>query len=683
MLKNNNRKKIFIAGIIIVTAIRMLLFLKTPLWGTSNLPHDDTLMIEIAGNIINGDWLGAYTDKTLIKGVSYPLFLAFCSYLGIPYLLGVGILYLLSIWIFIYAFKHIIKNRTQKFIIYVFLLFSPTMFEFDYIQRVYRMSLIPCQVLLIISCFSGMYVRLKKGINNILPWAIGGGVSLIFFWLTREDSIWMLPFILSASIISIISVFLIHWKNIGLLIKKSAIIIIPILILIGGINLVKYINYVNYGVYEINDLKNSGFSELMGNIYTVKQDEEIPYVWVNRSTISKLYDVSPTLNSIRKEFEDSLDGWDLNGLTKDDKEVEKDYVMWALRDAVKSAGYYNDAVETEEFYKIINDEINKAFNDGRLEKNIGFSISTLSRPFKQEYIKPLIECSLESMEWVVNYSKCSIRANESIGLNDTLRKFEVITNGKLIYPEDKQLAMNGWIFSVNPYDKLYVKIIDDYGNDIKDLKKFENSQDVYNYFENIGQEYINSQQSRFKVNLSDLEDINLYAQIYINDQLVDTLDLNDDKEYYENDKYILCFDEKAINNTEDSYKSIAIKNIKPMNFVIKLYSSTGLAIALSGLICYLIISILMIKGLVKKDYNLVNDWLIITGIALTFIVLILGVSYNYFEAWNRDGRNVYLAGAYPLMQMFIALSISSFYLNVKKFIKEKKINEINNTNTML
>ncbi|WP_181005390.1 hypothetical protein, partial [Clostridium sp. 3-3] len=110
----------------------------------------------------------------------------------------------------------------------------------------------------------------------------------------------------------------------------------------------------------------------------------------------------------------------------------------------------------------------------------------------------------------------------------------------------------------------------------------------------------------------------------------------------------------------------------PMNFVIKLYSSTGLVIALSGLICYLIISILMIKGLVKKDYNLVNDWLIITGIALTFIVLILGVSYNYFEAWNRDGRNVYLAGAYPLMQMFIALSISSFYLNVKKFIKEKK-----------
>ncbi|POO85882.1 hypothetical protein C1H59_13740 [Clostridium sp. 3-3] len=109
-----------------------------------------------------------------------------------------------------------------------------------------------------------------------------------------------------------------------------------------------------------------------------------------------------------------------------------------------------------------------------------------------------------------------------------------------------------------------------------------------------------------------------------------------------------------------------------MNFVIKLYSSTGLVIALSGLICYLIISILMIKGLVKKDYNLVNDWLIITGIALTFIVLILGVSYNYFEAWNRDGRNVYLAGAYPLMQMFIALSISSFYLNVKKFIKEKK-----------
>lgn len=672
MLKNNKKKKVFIAGIIIITVIRMLLFLKTPLWGTSNLPHDDTLMIEIAGNIINGDWLGAYTDKTLIKGVSYPLFLAFCSYLGIPYLFGVGILYILSIWIFMYAFKHIIRNRTQKFIIYAFLLFSPTMFEFDYIQRVYRMSLIPSQVLLIISCFSGMYIRLKKGINNILPWAIGGGVSLIFFWLTREDSIWMLPFILSATMISIISLFLIHRKNIELLIKKIVIIIIPILILIGGINLVKYINYVNYGLYEINDLKNTSFAELIGNIYTIKQDEEIPYVWVNRSTIRKLYDISPTLNSIKKEFEASLDGWDSNGLVKDDKEVEKDYVMWALRDAVKAAGYYNDAVETEEFYKRINDEINEGFNDGRLEKNIGFSISSLSRPFKKEYVKPLIECSLESMKWVVNYSKCSTRATESVGLNDTLRKFEVITNGKLIYPENKQLVMSGWIFTVDPHDKLYIKIIDNNGNDIKDLKSFENSQDVYNYFENMGQEYTNSKESRFKVRLSDLENINLYAQIYINDELVDTLDLNDEKEYYENDKYILCFDEKVINNAEDLYKSIAIENVKPMNSIIKLYSITGPVIALIGLICYLIISILMIKGLVKKNYNLVNDWIIITGIALTFIVLILGVSYNYFEAWNRDGRNVYLAGAYPLMQMFIALSISGFYLNLKKLIKEKK-----------
>ncbi|MFC1665997.1 hypothetical protein ACFL17_10325, partial [Pseudomonadota bacterium] len=68
-------------------------------------PHDDTLFIRLASHLLNGDWLGPYDQLTSIKGVFYPVWIAFCNLSGIPLLTAQQILYACACLVFIQAIK--------------------------------------------------------------------------------------------------------------------------------------------------------------------------------------------------------------------------------------------------------------------------------------------------------------------------------------------------------------------------------------------------------------------------------------------------------------------------------------------------------------------------------------------------------------------------------------------------
>ena len=70
-------------------------------------------MVEMAENIVNGNWLGEYNSKTLIKGVFTPLFISLLYILHIPFLVGKEIFYGISCIIFIMILR---KNRKQSII---------------------------------------------------------------------------------------------------------------------------------------------------------------------------------------------------------------------------------------------------------------------------------------------------------------------------------------------------------------------------------------------------------------------------------------------------------------------------------------------------------------------------------------------------------------------------------------
>src|SRR5262245_19975207 len=91
--------------------------------------HDQTRFAEMAGHLMDGEWLGPYNEMTLIREPGYPLWMLFVSQLGIPLRLGTECLYLTCSAAFAVAIA--ISGRwnrvTLGLIVFGFLAFWPNM----------------------------------------------------------------------------------------------------------------------------------------------------------------------------------------------------------------------------------------------------------------------------------------------------------------------------------------------------------------------------------------------------------------------------------------------------------------------------------------------------------------------------------------------------------------------------
>lgn len=54
--------------------IKQFLVQGIPLFAHSGAGHDDRLMVDMADSLLKGQWLGPYHEKTLAKGLFFPLF---------------------------------------------------------------------------------------------------------------------------------------------------------------------------------------------------------------------------------------------------------------------------------------------------------------------------------------------------------------------------------------------------------------------------------------------------------------------------------------------------------------------------------------------------------------------------------------------------------------------------------
>lgn len=74
------KKHWFFLLLIIITVFRIGLTLRIPsaFWAAESF--DDRLLFDYAENISAGNWLGDYNNLTLVKGISFPIFLAVCNF---------------------------------------------------------------------------------------------------------------------------------------------------------------------------------------------------------------------------------------------------------------------------------------------------------------------------------------------------------------------------------------------------------------------------------------------------------------------------------------------------------------------------------------------------------------------------------------------------------------------------
>lgn len=381
----------FILGIaVLFTIIRLYLYSKA-IYGTDmSATYDDQLLIHYAQNILDGKWLGEYTTTTLSKGISYSLFLVLAHKLHLSYAVLFGMFSILASILVALAFKPIVKNKYLLLSIYFYFLFSPISFTHEYSTQTYRNALVIPAVEIIIACLLAIYYRKYSSRRKLLPWFLGLAVSFPFFWFIREDSIWLLPFTVVALGISFVQILLgqdFSFKEAKklkerpfLLSKQEWLKLSLFLLPLVGFSIVyqwiEYKNETTYGIATINDRSSGEFGRLMKQLIRIDDEtnlnKENSEIWVSHAALNKALDASPTFHTVSTRIDElyTTHAWTQGGKVK---ELPGDIIFWALRDVVSESGYYqNNAKETNDFWKKVNQELEEAYQKGTIKKKKEF-----------------------------------------------------------------------------------------------------------------------------------------------------------------------------------------------------------------------------------------------------------------------------------------------------------------------
>ena len=683
-VKSFIKKYILLICIFLISFIKIHITNKLPILAIPDQVYDDGLMVLLAKNLIQGNWLGAFESSTLVKGAGFPIFLALLKSFNLSYLFTINILYTLSCIYFIYSIKDDIKNTFIRILIFIIMLFNPISYATHTFQRVYRNGIIIFQTIFI---FSAIYIIWKNrfsSIKKLLPHVLIASINMVFLYHSREDSIWIMPFLLVSFILILINIIFKHpdINNIKTKIKKalyivtkSLIILMPIWVLVFSTTAIKIINYRHYGMF-IERESETYLSKVVTAFYSVKAYDDIPRVDNTREKINRIYEISETLESIKPNLENSLDVWSAYGAYKDKKEVENGWFGWALKYAALISGKYFSQMEADEFFQQVYNEINIALENGKLEKEPNV-ISNLLPPFRDSYKDVLLNYCLGYVQYIYEFRdvQCTnLESKDFIGLqNANLSDFEFITNNKTSSRNITNARLCGW-YSLNNKEDFKLLLTNEDGNNIAEIPRGDSS-DVINVFSlNPDLKY------RFDFVITDIESISDYNELFIsvydmNNNLIENIPLDSYEQYaiIENDISTYSLSIISIEKNIDPVKSFSEKSVNTLNAISSLYAKTGKSLLIISLFAYIIILITtIIKSIKNKNVAKEFDvFLVLSAYLLSAIVVIVGVAYTGLTSCYTLLYS-YLSSAYPLFMMFATLGI--FYIIdiiINKFICKK------------
>lgn len=366
-----------------LTVFRLMLSAKSPYFVNLFAGYDDQLFTHYSEEILNGNWLGDYSTKTLSKGISYSLFMVWANKLHLSYGIFLGLFNIVASSIAAIALRPLMKNRWLLTFIYTFFLYSPVTFTSEYSTRIYRNTLVIPAVLLVVGCLVGLYFRRNEKLKVFVFWSIGLSIIFPFYWYIREDSLWLLPLMGVGLLIIAGSVIFENDPNFKIKnirkafnkfyftksqLAKLILCVLPFVFLFMTTKFLENTNKEHYGIAAVNDRTGGAFADVSKQLIRMDDGTTLNQtnskVWVSRKALEKAEAVSPTLKSIEKNIDWIYQGSPWSG----GEDIAGDIIFWALRDAADQAGYYKEGQKTENFWKKVDSELDSAYKKGQLKK---------------------------------------------------------------------------------------------------------------------------------------------------------------------------------------------------------------------------------------------------------------------------------------------------------------------------
>ena len=455
---------LFIDAAILLCLAKHLLTSRLPL-EVRDYSTDDRLMVEMALGILNGQWLGPYNAVKLMKGAAFPVFLAAARLTGSSYLRILDLTNSIACLFFTWQVRNLIRDKRLLFILFTVLLFDPCTYSRFVFQRVYRSSITWPEVLFIFGAYLGLYYKMKahrekgnwkEGMAGEFLTAAVGAAALAFMWNTREESFWILPFALTASVlIFAIPAGACRRGETGvkrLLLCAFCLLLFPIAVFSANAG-IRTLNRQYYGEAVRLEEIDGTFSDTLKTIYAVPNRTGIPYVSVSREKLERLYQVSPSLKSIQPGLEEALAFYDTVDRGGEDGETEDGWFFWALRRAAFNAGKTVTLPQSQLFWKRMQEEIQAALEDPEsgMQKQPVLPSALLS-PFRPVYLRELPIAFVKAVSYIVSYQEVAAlwgpsgkESRESVELFQTVTGDRAADQDSQKNPEGKLPPQAKWI----------------------------------------------------------------------------------------------------------------------------------------------------------------------------------------------------------------------------------------------
>jgi hypothetical protein len=350
-------------------------------------PHDDLFFAKAAHYIIHGQWMGPYSQMTLIKGPFYAFFMVFSFFTGLPLLINETIFYIIACIVLFFAISPLIKNYWWRLLLFILLLFCPASLFTYWTMRVYREFVYFSLTLFVIAFSIGLFLRIDRKLSSVIFWAAGLGISMGAFMITREEGVWIYPILF----LFLSGCLLFIWmRKMDKKIRRSFLVLLPIFLWYILIFIVSFLNYSYYGFWGYSENLDKDFNRIINTIGRIKTSTSFlyPYNAITKEGFGKAYQVSPLLNELKIPFETNWEGWQywsdvsMEGLpnwyrekylVKGAKSLNS-HIMFLFRDALASAGYYSTGRFPHKYLRELADQLEAACNNGTLDCSPGTNI---------------------------------------------------------------------------------------------------------------------------------------------------------------------------------------------------------------------------------------------------------------------------------------------------------------------
>jgi hypothetical protein len=607
--------------------------------------HDDALYWSNARLILGGHWLGDYSQMTLAKGAGFPLFLAINGLIGIPITLSIALFYLFACGLLAKTLRALDVNKYIVLILFFSILLHPALFP----THITRDNIYPALSLIILSEVIRL-ILMPQQQGQQLKRIITYGLAFGFFWITREEGIWIIP--------ALLCVFLL--KLLQLKQQKQAIKIFSyrfFVFLLSAIVFISFIgltNYYKYGKFEVVDFKGAAYSQVLKSLNSVDVGQDLPYMPVSFAKRQAIYKISPSFAQLKDYLEDktnieattdcALYSWACG-------DYAGEYFVWALRDAVANKGYYQTPVRAAEFYNNITKEIETACDNGIVK------CKTNPLPFMPNITLAQWQTVPEKISDAIKLAMVQLPIAATGGASqeplDQLQRIRLfLGNPSTIFaPVEQRTMLSGWFYSPTR-DWIALNCSINGAVIKKEIDRIDSP--------DIAEKFKNSNRQGFSIDVSDYDNCSITLEntpsttvpiISLLEKPDNTLSLGNDGKLH-----IDLISQSYIFNGK--YAPSKLKKL-----LAKLYKLAMPVLVILGILAYFIkLIIIIIKKEVITDIFIISTMTWCLFISRIFIIALMDISY--FPAINV----CYMSVAFPILCAAALLSLQLIFSKQNKIL---------------